>query len=89
MSTGLFLTFLIPTQFKQLMIRLDPDEEADEDEEGRPKPQKQILVPTQQQPTEMSNDATVNNHLNNVQINLTRVSLPPEYQNYVSLLSSH
>lgn len=75
------------------MIRLDPDEEADEDEEGRPKPviQKQVTMPST--PNQVGNssypqivDATVNNiHMNNVQINLTRINLPPEYQNFVRL----
>lgn len=73
------------------MIKLDPDEEAGSDDEERPKPpaQKQVFMPST--PNQVGNssyvptDATVNNiHMNNVQINLTRINLPPEYQNFVS-----
>lgn len=72
------------------MIKLDPDEEADDDDEEKPKSQKQILMPPT--PNQVGNssflpiiDGAVNNvHMNNVQINLTRINLPPEYQNFVS-----
>lgn len=72
------------------MIKLDPDEEA-EDDEDKPlgkTPVKQVISPNQLPPNTsnmLTNDATVNNvHLNNVQINLTRVNLPPDLQNFVS-----
>lgn len=71
------------------MIKLDPDEEAGSDDEDRPKPQKQAIMPST--PNQVGNsshlptDTTVNNvHMNNVQINVTRLNLPPEYQNFVS-----
>lgn len=73
------------------MIKLDPDEEADDDDEEKPKSalQKQVTMPSM--PNQVANssymptDGTVNNiHMNNVQINVTRINLPPEYQNFVS-----
>jgi hypothetical protein len=75
------------------MIKLDPDEEAGSDDEDKPKSQsqKQVIMPST--PNQVGNssypptDAAVNNvHTNNVQINLTRINLPPEYQNFVSLI---
>lgn len=82
------------------MIKLDPEEEADEDDEDKPLNKlnpKQVAMQSSginqnanfnyQQVTNASNvsDGTLNNiHINNVQINLTRVDLPPEYQNFVS-----
>lgn len=79
-------------QFKQLMIKLDPEEEADDDDEDKPlnklnQIQKQVVMhPSGNvQSGGNSNTQTVNNvHMNNVQINLTRVNLPSEFQNYVS-----
>lgn len=70
------------------MIKLDPEEEGDdEDQPSNKTPQK-----TQMQPPNtsnaMSNDVTMNHqHTNNVQINMSRVSLPmamEAQQNFVS-----
>mgnify|MGYP003507315081 FL=1 len=72
------------------MIKLDPEDEADDDEEEKPLiklNQKQVVMhPSGNvQGGGNSNTQTVNNvHMNNVQINLTRVNLPSEFQNYVS-----
>lgn len=77
------------------MIRLDPDEEADEDDvqpgNAAATPQKnstkfnnQPLPNTSQA---IYNEVDVNHvHLNNVQVNLTKVALPPDVdiENYVS-----
>lgn len=77
------------------MIRLDPDEEADEDDvqpgNATATPQKnsakfnnQPLPNTSQA---IYNEVDVNHvHLNNVQVNLTKVALPPDVdiENYVS-----
>lgn len=93
LNWSIFL-FLI-NQFKQLMIRLDPDEEADEDDvppgNATATPQKnsakfnnQPLPNTSQA---IYNEVDVNHvHLNNVQVNLTKVALPPDVdiENYVS-----
>ena len=73
------------------MIKLDPEEEAEDDDDEKVRPvQKQIISPSA--PNQIgnssflpSNDTVVNNiHMNNVQINVTRLNLPSEYQNYVS-----
>jgi hypothetical protein len=66
------------------MIKLDPDEEMDEDDQPVKTPQKQAMPNTSQATV---NDVTLNHtHVNNVQINLTRVNLPPDVleQNFVS-----
>lgn len=74
------------------MIKLDPEEEVDDDDEDKTlnKPnqmQKQVVIHPSgnvQQSGGNSNTQTINNvHMNNVQINLTRVNLPSEFQNYV------
>ena len=76
-------------QFKQLMIKLDPDEEAEDDEAAQKTPQKAPMPNTSQ--AVATNDVTINHmHMNNVQINLTRVNLvedSPPPQNFVSLKS--
>lgn len=73
------------------MIKLDPEEEADDDDEDKPlnklnQVQKQVVMhPSGNiQSGVNSNTQAVNNvHMNNVQINLTRVNLPSEFQNFV------
>lgn len=84
------------------MIKLDPDEEDDEDDDNRPFGKQPVMknqsitsndvsVNANGNSSTLLNDSTIVNnvHLNNVQINLTRVSLPPEYQNFVSDLISY
>lgn len=75
------------------MIRLDPDEEVDEDDvqPGNPSPLKNAAKINNQQLPNTSqaifNEVDVNHvHLNNVQVNLTKVALPPDVdmENYVS-----
>lgn len=74
------------------MIRLDPDEEIDEDEQqANPGAVKTTQKNNNQQLPNTSqaifNEVDVNHvHLNNVQVNLTKVSLPPDVEmvNYVS-----
>lgn len=93
LNWSIFL-FLI-NQFKQLMIRLDPDEEADEDDvqpgNATATPQKNSAKSNNQPLPNTSqaiyNEVDVNHvHLNNVQVNLTKVALPPDVdiENYVS-----
>jgi hypothetical protein len=75
------------------MIKLDPDEEDEEDDDGKPivKPMKNQSVTSENlnangNSSTLMTEPVVNNvHMNNVQINLTRVNLPPEYQNFVSI----
>lgn len=76
------------------MIRLDPDEEIDEDEvqqQGNPTSVKNPQKNNNQQLPNTSqaifNEVDVNHvHLNNVQVNLTKVALPPDVdmETYVS-----
>lgn len=57
------------------MIKLDPEEEVDDDDQPVKTPQKVPMPNTSQA---MSNDVTMNHtHVNNVQINLMRVNHPP------------
>lgn len=76
------------------MIKLDPDEEDDMDDDTKPLKNQSLLNSSPVLNTSNSNgntsvtlndSAVMNNvHLNNVQINLTRVNLPPEFQSFVS-----
>lgn len=71
------------------MIRLDPEEEVDDEDQPLTKtPQKQIMGPPNTS-NAMANDVVMMNHqhVNNVQINLSRVNLPvalEAQQNFVS-----
>lgn len=68
------------------MIKLDPEEEADDDDAALKTPQKpQIPIPNTSQAT--TGDVTMN-HMNNVQVNMARVNIPTAMdtsQNFVSL----
>ena len=71
------------------MIKLDPDEEADDDDQPVKTPQKVAMPNTSH--AMINNDVGTNHntHMNNVQINLSRVNIPPDVlehsQNFVSL----
>lgn len=70
------------------MIKLDPEEEGDdEDQPSNKTPQKTQMLPPNTS-NAMSNDVTMNHqHTNNVQINMSRVNLPiamEAQQNFVS-----
>lgn len=77
------LTIFSYLQFKQLMIKLDPEEDAEEDDANKT-PQKMQLPPPNTSQA-MENDVTMNHqHVNNVQINMARLPNPMEAtQNYV------
>jgi hypothetical protein len=73
------------------MIKLDPDDDDEEQDEDVKWNSKSVSTPTKQMSTISPNtsfelnDGVVNNvHLNNFQINLTKVALPPSLQNFVS-----
>lgn len=80
--------FPFPAQFKQLMIKLDPEEEADDEEHPSAKTPQKTLMPPPNTSLAMTNDVTMNHlHTNNVQINLPRLNLPAtitSQQNFVS-----
>jgi hypothetical protein len=72
------------------MIRLDPEEEIDDDDQ----PIKPAVVQKVQQLPNTSqaiyNEIDINHvHMNNLQVNLTKVDIPPEVEiasDYVSLV---
>lgn len=67
------------------MIKLDPEDEADDDDQPMKSP---LKVPMPNTSQAMSNDVTMNHtHVNNVQINIARVNHPVVIeppQNFVS-----
>lgn len=71
------------------MIKLDPEEEADDDENPSAKTPQKTLMPPPNTSQAYPNEVTLNHqHMNNVQINLPRVNLPMAVeppQNFVSL----
>lgn len=78
------------SQFKQLMIRLDPEEENDDEDQ----PMKPAIV--QQNAQQLPNTSQAiykeidinNHHMNNLQVNVTKIEIPPDVEiasNYVSL----
>lgn len=70
------------------MIKLDPEEEADEDDQPLMKTPQKSQMPPPNTSQAMSNDVTMNHvHANNVQVNLARVNFPADVepqQNFVS-----
>lgn len=79
--------FIFSFQFKQLMIKLDPEEEADEDEQMKTPQKNQLPPPNTSQAT---NDVIMNHMVtNNVQINSRVNNLPiiEASQNFVSFLN--
>lgn len=82
------LTTTLCFQFKQLMIKLDPEEEADDDENPSSKTPQKSQMPPPNTSQAYPNEVTLNHqHMNNVQINLPRVNLPMSVdppQNFVS-----
>lgn len=73
------------------MIKLDPEEEADEDDAALKTPQKtQMPIPNTSQAA--TGDVTMNHmHTNNVQVNIARVNIPAAMdtsQNFVSYFFS-
>lgn len=71
------------------MIKLDPEDEQDEDDQPLSKtPNKVQMPPPNTSQAMTTNDITLNHqHVNNVQINLSRVNLPAAVaspQNFVS-----
>ena len=79
-------------KFKQLMIRLDPEEEGDDDDQPLAKTPQKVLMPPPNTSQGMSIDVTMNHqYMNNVQINLPRLPLPMAVdgqQNFVSFYLS-
>lgn len=67
------------------MIKLDPEEEQDDDEHTTAKTPQKMQMPPPNTSQAMVNDVTMNHHTNNVQINLSRVTIPSP-QNFVSLI---
>lgn len=60
------------------MIKLDPEDEADDDDQPLMKTPQKVQVPVPANTSQaMTNDVTMNHvHTNNVQINLARVNFP-------------
>lgn len=67
------------------MIKLDPEEEQDDDEHPAAKTPQKMQMPPPNTSQAMVNDVTMNHHTNNVQINLSRVTIPSP-QNFVSFI---
>lgn len=69
------------------MIKLDPEEEADDEDSVLKTPQK-TQMPTPNTSQAASGDVTMNHmHMNNVQVNMARVNIPTAMdtsQNFVS-----
>lgn len=69
------------------MIKLDPEDEPDEDDQPLSKTPQKLQMPPPNTSQAMANDVTMNHqHMNNVQINLNRVTIPTiaPQQNFVS-----
>lgn len=73
------------------MIRLDPEEEVDDDDQPIKAVQKVQQLPNTSQA--IFNEVDINHvHLNNLQVNVTKMDLPPDVEiasNYVSLVLEH
>lgn len=74
------------------MIKLDPEDEGEEDDQPLLKTPQKIQMPPANTSQAAANDVTMDHvHTNNVQINLTRVNFPTSVeppQNFVSSLIS-